>query len=59
MAELLGLWLYLHEKNLPMYALVTVLSVGLAGLTASGVATGVFSVVESIRGRCPKGDGDQ
>lgn len=58
MAELIGLWLYLHEKNLPLYALVTVFSVGLAGLAASGVATGLLTVVESMRGRF-KGDGDK
>lgn len=40
---LLHLFLRLHDHNPPLYALVTVVSLGLAGLTMGGLATGLLA----------------
>lgn len=57
MAELVGVLFYLHEKNLPLYTVTTVVSVILMGLVASGLSSGVLAAVDSVRGRRSKGEG--
>lgn len=45
----------MHETNLPLYALVTVFSVGVTGVTVGGLATGLVSILGATSGQV-KGD---
>ncbi len=50
MQALVRFWLDLHEHNLPLYALVTVLSVALAGAAMGHLATGILTRLGAGRG---------